>query len=153
VGPPSDTDQPPAPPEVVSAPSEAPLIAIATPSPAIAFAEPVKAVPQQQTLVTTPTKVAPAPDSPKRLTFGEGEGRQPSPEYPREAQLAHQQGSVLVRFIVGEDGRVQSAAVQTPCPFAMLNQAAVRGVRDSWRFARGTVRTYEVTIIYTLKSR
>jgi periplasmic protein TonB len=158
--------QPPAPPAAAIAPSAPPLIAVATPSPAISFAVPVEgptrivdakeAVPLPRN--TTPaTQQAPSqavapqrPAAPQRLTFGQGEGAQPPPEYPREAAFAHEQGTVLIRFTVDEDGRVLDAQVAKPCPYAMLNRAALRAVRDTWRFAPGSVRSYEVPIEFQL---
>ena len=92
-----------------------------------------------------------APPTAQRLTYGQGEGRQPAPEYPREAAMAHQQGTIVVRFTVGEDGHVQNAQAITPCPYALLNQAAVRAVRENWRFRTGPVRTFEVSIEFQLK--
>ncbi len=68
--------------------------------------------------------------------------------------MAHQQGSVVVRFIVGENGKVQSAQAVVPCPFALLNQAAVRAVRENWRFRPGPPSrgNYEVTIVFQLRT-
>jgi protein TonB len=86
----------------------------------------------------------------RHLTFGVGEGRQPSPEYPREAGMARQQGTVVVRFTVGEDGSVLGAQVQTPCRWPLLNQAAVRAVRDRWHFQPGGVRSFDVSIQFEL---
>lgn len=144
-----DADQPPAPLTAPAVAAEAAMTPLAIPFAANpAFVEPMRS--QTSDVIAT---TAPAVAQPRHLTFGQGEARQPVPEYPREAQLAHQQGSVLVRFTVGEDGKVRSAEVATPCPFAILNQAAARGVRDTWRFAPGPVRNYEVTIEYTLKRR
>jgi protein TonB len=85
-----------------------------------------------------------------RLTFGEGEGRQPPPEYPRQAILARQQGTVGLRFTVGEDGRILSVEVTLPSRWPLLNQAAERAVRDTWRFNPGPRRIYEVPIEFDL---
>jgi outer membrane biosynthesis protein TonB len=109
------------------------MIAVAAATPSIAFAQPVEtsaktqivepkqAIPVRPPSVaatqTTPQYAGNAPTNPQRLTYGQGEGRQPAPEYPLEAKLAHQQGSVIVRFTVGEDGRVQNAGQQAvPIP-------------------------------------
>ena len=86
----------------------------------------------------------------QHLVFGRGEGKQPKPEYPLEAKLAHQQGTVVVEFTVGEDGRVQNAKVIESCPFPLLNQSAVRTVREQWRFRPGPARTLQVPIEYQL---
>lgn len=135
--------QPPAPPAAVAAPAAPAMAAVAVPpSPAITFAQPAQTPPQTATH---------QPDKPQRIVYGQGEGRQPAPEYPPEAATAHQQGSVVVRFIVGQDGRVQSAQAYKPCPFPLLNQSAVRAVRETWRFRPGPVRNYEVTIQFQLQ--
>ena len=93
---------------------------------------------------------AETPGPAQRLTLGVGEGRQPRPEYPEEAIRAGQEGRVVVRFTVGEDGRVAAAEVREPSKWSLLNRAAVRGIQRRWRFARGPVRVYEVNIVYRL---
>jgi periplasmic protein TonB len=158
---------PPAPPEQAAVPPAQPLVTLAVPSPSIAFAQPTKSpsriVDARQAASAQPQPVAATlpsagretatPAAPKQLTYGEGEGRQPKPEYPREAIMARQQGTVVVQFTVGEDGRVQSAKAASPCPFAMLNQAAVRAVRETWRFREGPKRVFEVSIEFELGRR
>jgi TonB family protein len=166
--------QPPAPPEAAVAPASPPLAAVATPSPAIAFAVPVEgptrivaakqAIPARadtapatassEALARPSTGVQPSSAAtPRQITFGEGEGKQPAPEYPREAVIARQQGTVVVRFTVGEDGRVLEASASKPSPYALLNQAAVRKIREAWRFAKGPKRVLEVSIEYELKQK
>jgi periplasmic protein TonB len=146
IPPPQSTSAPPdavvppplAPDSTPPAPALTPILA---PSPAIAFAKPVEAPPR-------PTQVV-APQV-QRLTYGVGEGLQPDPDYPSEAAMNHQQGTVVVRFTVNTDGRVESAQAATPCPWPLLNQAAVRAVRETWRFEPGSVRVYEVAIQFEL---
>jgi protein TonB len=129
-----------------SPPAAAPpdLAAVAAPSPAIAFAEPVDAPVH---MVETPHV---APNSVIQLTYGEGEGEQPAPEYPSEAVRAGQEGTVVVRMTVAEDGRVTQAQAISPSPWPVLNSAAVRAVRSTWRFRRGPVRIYEVSIQFQI---
>ncbi len=152
----------PLPPELqpLSPPKAPPLIAVAEPSPAIAFALPVEApsqvVPAAQAGFVTPkpavTEASPAaiPQT-QQLTFGEGEGKQPAPEYPRRAMTAGQEGIVVVRFSVGEDGRVVAAQANPPCVWPLLNEAAVRVVRERWRFRPGAMRLYQVSIQFVLR--
>ncbi len=135
----------PSPPPEMSAPPQQPVVV--APSPAIAFAEPVKV--QVHVVETSPSVVVTQP-SVIQLTFGEGEGEQPPPEYPDEARFAGQEGTVVVRLRVGEDGRVSDATASSPSPWPLLNSAAVRAVRNTWRFRRGAVRTYEVSIQFQL---
>jgi protein TonB len=172
-GPPPPTPEvqplvaPPPPADLVVAPAP-PLVAVAVPNPAIPFALPVEqpsrivdakqAVPPARPTtpmspqVTIPARsTGPPTGVPQRLTFGEGEGAQPAPLYPREAVMARQEGTVIVRFTVGADGSVQKAEASKPSSSAMLNQAAVRAVRETWRFRAGPVRLYEVAIEFELR--
>jgi len=144
-----DAKPPPDAASITDAPTSPQLIPVAAPSPAIAFARPVAG----PTTMVSARQAAPATTGPavQRLVYGSGAGRQPKPEYPREAALAHEEGTVLVRFTVDESGSVTSASAAEPCAFSLLNQAAVRTIRDDWRFPRGVVRQYEVSITFQLK--
>ncbi|MGA2233285.1 MAG: energy transducer TonB, partial [Tepidisphaeraceae bacterium] len=160
----ADDPQPPAPPAMAAAPPPPPaLMSVAAPSPQVAFAMPVKgpakivdaskAVPARPA-PTPATQVASAgPPAVRRIVYGQGEGVQPAPEYPREAVIAHEQGTVLVRFTVDAEGNVQSAEAESPSPWPLLNQAAIRAVQDTWRFAPGAPRSYEVNIQFQLRAR
>jgi protein TonB len=110
---------------------------------AAAFAAPVETV-----KTNTAAQFVPAP---QQLTYGQGEGRQPAPDYPYRARREGQEGVVKVRFLVGEDGRVMSAEAASPSPWPMLNDSAVRAVRERWRFRGGTMRNYEVAIRFQLR--
>jgi protein TonB len=164
------------PAETVEIPALPPLAPVAAPGAAVAFAVPVEGptrlVEAKQALPRRPADTAAAPardarppnaaappptaapgSAPQQLTFGEGEGKQPAPEYPREAVIARQEGTVVVRFTVGTNGRVRKAEASTASSSALLNQAAVRAVRETWRFSPGPVRSYEVSIQFELKER
>ncbi len=131
-----------------------PAIPVAEPSPAIAFAVPVegatRVVPFNQAVYGRPSKPVPTV---QRLTFGVGEGQQASPEYPREAIEQHQEGTVVIRLVVGTSGLVTSAEVIQPCPWPLLNESAVRTVRHQWRFAPGSARVYDVPIHFQITSQ
>jgi protein TonB len=137
-----------------SAPSDEmapPPIPVAEPSPAIAFAVPVegatRVVPFNQAAYGRPAKPSPVV---QQLTYGVGEGQQPAPEYPTQAIEQHQEGTVVVRFVVGESGLVTSAEAIRPCAWPLLNESAVRTIRHSWRFGPGAVREYEITIHFQI---
>ena len=100
--------------------------------------------------VAPPIAAPPAAPPVAHLTFGQGEGRQPPPEYPRDAVQAGQEGTVVLRFQVDETGRVTSVNVAAASRWPLLNQAAVRAVRDTWRFAPGSERLFEVPIEFQL---
>lgn len=155
---PSLSEPPPLTPPV-SIP-EPPTFTVAEPSPTIAFAVPVQApatvVEAKQASYRTPEvtpTVVPAPPAPaaRPLTFGQGEGKQPAPDYPRQALREGQEGTVVVRFMVGENGRVLSAEPSSPSAWPLLNDAALRVVRQRWRFSTGILRAYEVAIHFQLQ--
>ena len=134
-----------------------PMTLVAEPD-AVAFAMPVEG----PVMIVEPAKAifaAAPPIEPKpavaappvqTLTYGQGEGRQPAPEYPYRARREGQEGVVGIRFSVGEDGRVLTAEAFSPCPWKLLNDSALRVVRDRWRFRTGAVRLYEVSIRFQL---
>jgi len=144
----------PATPPNESAPPQPP--AIAPPSPSVAFTEPVNAPahavespPIQESRTNSPRIDATRPAL-IRLTYGEGEGEQPAPQYPVEAVIAGEEGTVVVRFAVNEDGRVTDAVTQVPCRWPVLNYAAAHAIRETWRFGKGPPRSYEVSIQFQL---
>jgi protein TonB len=132
------------PPNDDAAPALPQPFAVVEPSPAIAFALPVEAS------VHPAIVAAPAAQAPVQLTFGEGEGKQPKPEYPIEAAIAREQGTVGILLTVGEDGRVLSAEATSPSRWPMLNQSALRTIRRSWRFPAGRARSYQIAIQFVL---
>jgi periplasmic protein TonB len=151
---------PPPPPEALTPPLLLAPIAVAQPDPAIAFALPVdgpfRIVEAQLADDTVPpitNGIVPstaASPSAQPLTFGQGEGRQPAPEYPATARRLGQEGTVGVRLLVGESGRVLSAEAVLPSPWPLLNEAATRAVRERWRFRSGPARVYEVAIRFEI---
>lgn len=137
-------------------PEAPPMIAVAEPSPAVAFALPVEApakiVDVKSARSTRPAEQTTIEAAPVRtLTFGSGEGKQPAPGYPARARREGQEGVVLVRFTVAENGRVLSADTASPSPWSLLNESAVRTVRERWRFPPGDLRLYEVAIRFQMR--
>src|SRR6202012_1890149 len=98
-------------PDAPAQPDIPPPLPVAEPLPAIAFALPV-AGPVRVTSVRQASSsralsaMGTAHPVPQTLTFGEGEGRQPAPDYPARARREGQEGAVTVRFTVGADGHV-----------------------------------------------
>jgi protein TonB len=84
------------------------------------------------------------------LTLGQGEGRQPAPLYPHDAQLAAQEGSVTARFTVDPSGHVTTLTLTAPSRWPALNQAAANAIKNTWRFAPGPPRVFDVTIDFQL---
>ena len=56
------------------------------------------------------------------------------PDYPEEARRNKEQGVVLLRLVVSEAGRVEDAVVEKSSGHVLLDQAALRAVKN-WRFA------------------
>jgi periplasmic protein TonB len=137
----------PLPPQATPQQSPPALSTPAAPSSAVSFAIPTKLLPQPSIRSARPI----ATPTTQQLIYGQGEGVQPAPEYPIEAQLAGQHGVVVIRFTVNQDGNVTRAQVISPSPWPLLNQSAVRAVRETWRFRAGSVRSYEVSIQFVLR--
>jgi protein TonB len=87
----------------------------------------------------------------QNLIMGVGEGRQPAPEYPHDALARHQEGTVIIQFMVGTSGEVLSAEVWQSSPYPMLNSEALRTVRGRWHFGAGPVRLYRVPIRFRIQ--
>jgi periplasmic protein TonB len=156
--PPPNLLQPPPMTKPAIVPPAPPMMAVAAPSPRIAFAVPVAApariVPAEQasfrTVEKPPVEVAPTAPTPQPLTFGQGEGKQPAPEYPRQSLREGQEGVVTMHVTVGEDGRVLAAQAVKPSPWPLLNNAALRVARSRWRFEPRGLRTVEISVRFEL---
>jgi len=146
---PQVTEPAPPAPQTPAIPAAPPMAEVAIPTPAVAFAVPTSRPTQLSTVrpVVTSSAISQAPQV-EHITFGVGEGNQPPPDYPLEAQLDHEEGTVAVRFQVAEDGHVSSAEIASPCNWPLLNQSALRAVRDTWQFAAGKPRLLEVEFQY-----
>ncbi|HVS72096.1 MAG TPA: energy transducer TonB [Phycisphaerae bacterium] len=177
--PPSPTPQPapvatplpaPAAPQPPALPAAPAMIPVAAPDPALSFAVPIAGLtrlvsPEQASGAMPPSGAAgdghagapgpppPAPPPPPQvaqLTLGQGEGNQPLPDYPRQAILEHQQGTVRLRFSVNPAGKVTHIDIIAPSPWPLLNQAARDAVLHTWHFPPGKPRLYEVPIEFQL---
>jgi TonB family protein len=78
-------------------------------------------------------------------------GRMPAPRYPLEARNKGQTGTVLIEFTIDPSGRVSSAHVAAPCPWSLLNQEALRAVKN-WKFPPGSAMTYKKPIVFKLQN-
>jgi TonB family protein len=115
---------------VPAAPSVPALPAVAAPSPAIAFALPVNAPPRAaQNRAAVQRAVA------TQVFVSGADGNQPKPEYPVECQTAGQEGTVRIDFLVTSEGRITDARITQPCEWPLLNQSALRCVREQWSFS------------------
>ena len=127
---------PPPPPEL--APPPPPFI----PPPEINIARPPP--PPQSTaptVVTTVKPVAPPPTAPAPVSVLPRIDAQRShePEYPPQSRRLGEQGAVVLQVLVDADGRVLEAKLVKSSGFGRLDQAALEGVKTSYRFVPGTV--------------
>jgi periplasmic protein TonB len=58
----------------------------------------------------------------------------PAPRYPESARVRNEQGTVVLRVLVGADGLVERVEVAHSSGFASLDRAAIETVRARWRF-------------------
>lgn len=156
---------PPSLPRLANPVTALPALAVAEPNPAISFPIPVQApvnttsaaaaslaveAPSSKSATSVAVGTDPGPSAPQVLQYGLGEGKQPAPDYPAAARRLGQQGTVRVRFTVGADGRVLEAEAVPPAAPALLTEAALRTIRDRWRFKTGALRRYEVSVRFEL---
>ena len=60
-------------------------------------------------------------------------GRRVQPEYPRSAQRRGQEGVVLIRVLISENGKREDIQIHKPSRYALLNTAAMKAVKK-WKF-------------------
>jgi protein TonB len=97
------------------------------------------APPPPITVTTTPppkqvTVAAPPPTGP--VTVGNLDERLlegSPPRYPMESRRKREQGTVVVRLLIGTDGRVSEISIAQSSGFARLDQAALQAIRG-WRW-------------------
>ena len=135
--PPIPSDPPPRPDR-----PEKRIIAVAPPeAPRAAPPPPVRPPPPP---APNPTKATPAPRGNRK------------PDYPRQAIDRNLQGRVLLMVEVRPDGSVGTIEVKTSSGHGILDQAAIRAVRD-WTFTPATAQgrpvrsLVEVPIRFTLE--
>ena len=60
------------------------------------------------------------------------------PPYPAMSKRLGESGRVVVRVLIGPDGRAQDARIQRSSGFERLDDAALEAARDRWRYVPGT---------------
>lgn len=150
--PPAPAPQPPqpAPPvvrKVAPAPAPRPLPS-PKPAPAIAPAQPsvssdtpaAPPVTAPAAPAPAPVAAAPAPASPapkvELPTSNADYLNNPPPQYPRASFRLGEEGTTVVRVLIGPDGRAQDAQVARSSGFTRLDQAAEQTARN-WRYVPG----------------
>jgi protein TonB len=102
---------------------------LAVEAPAVLPDEPVTYVPPEPVVVAPPMPAQPV------MLSGELSVSCPErspPNYPARSRRLNEQGRVLLRVELGEDGRVSSVAVKTSSGFPLLDEAATSAVK-TWR--------------------
>ncbi len=119
--------------------------------------EPVAAAIQRTPDLPAPAPAAPstpAPASAPASAAGTGPVKadltsnllsSPSPVFPISSRRKHESGTVVLRVVVGDDGRVDQIAVQRSSGFSALDEAALSAVRK-WRWSR-TVRDGRAIVV------
>jgi protein TonB len=143
-------------------PAENPAPAPTKPRP---VPRPSTKAPTRSTMATSPTGGSPKGKAGSKGTIGNGGqnggsgmsdakrlagGRMPAPSYPAEARAKGQTGTIVVEFIVGENGSVVSAYAKSSSPWPILNERAISAVRR-WKFPPGKVTKYVRPIVFKLK--
>ncbi len=128
---------PPKPQAQPVAPAPQPVIAT-EPSPVVAQATPAATAPaaiEASTVAATPA----APQAPARIELPSSDAaylNNPKPGYPPLSRRLGEQGKVMVRVLIGIDGKVQQAQISKSSGYERLDQTAIATVR-TWRFVPG----------------
>jgi periplasmic protein TonB len=117
-------------------------VTVAAPSDAqVAFAVPVQGavvVAKEARLASPPPPVTHAPPArPTQFDPRNAAGTFPEPTYPPLAQTHQYQGTATIEIFVDADGKITSAKVQKSSGYAILDEAALKVVKERWRF-KGT---------------
>ena len=106
-------------------------VGITTPQPPLPpIAAPVAAAPAPA------PPAAPAPPKVELPSTNADYLNNPKPVYPPLSKRLNEQGKVLVRVLIGEDGKPQKAEIRQSSGFERLDQAALRAI-EQWRFVPG----------------
>ena len=119
----------PTPLAVADAAPTAPTVQAAPPAPAPAPAPPPPG---------PPSPPAPAPEVVVQPSSNASYLNNAKPAYPAASRRLGESGRVIVRVLIGIDGRAQEARIQRSSGFDRLDQVALETARDRWRYRPGT---------------
>ena len=80
-----------------------------------------------------------APPAPPRIELPSSDAdylNNPKPPYPALSKRMGEQGKVVVRTLIGTDGRAQEVQLQQSSGYERLDQAALNAARQ-WRYVPG----------------
>jgi protein TonB len=127
--------QPASPPAVMTSAAEVPATAqsfAVAPQPGAPVPAPAAKIETAAAPAPAQAPAAPAPAvTPAR--FDANYLHNPAPAYPRASRVAGQQGQVMLKVLVSDQGSAVSVQVQRSSGFARLDDAALDTVRQ-WRF-------------------
>jgi protein TonB len=129
---PEKVELPPPPPKFVPPPP--PFI----PPPEVTIERPPPP-PVQSTAPTVITTVKPAAPEPVRVLPRLDPQRSHEPEYPPQSRRLGEQGSLVLQALIDVDGHVLESKLVQSSGFDRLDQAALDGIRSSYRFIPGTI--------------
>ena len=140
--PPKPRAAPPRPAPVVQPRPAAPVVAPAptAPAPVPAAPEPTPS-PAAAAAPAAPAPSPPAPPAPPVIvqpSTSAAHLNNPAPTYPAMSKRLGESGRVVVRVLIGPDGRAQDARIQRSSGFDRLDQVALETARDRWRYVPGT---------------
>jgi len=153
--------EPPAPPPPSFAPPPQmfvppPEVRIKTPPPpttravtAVTAERPPPAPPPAPVAVAAPP--APPPREPVRIGPRLDGARSSEPEYPPASRRLGEQGFLIVQVLVDAGGRPTEVKVQQSSGFPRLDQAAVTGIKEHYRFVPGSIDGRPEAMWFTFK--
>ncbi|MES2497166.1 MAG: energy transducer TonB [Pseudomonadota bacterium] len=137
--------EPPAPPRDKPKPEPVVVVkvqpVVLTPTPIVQTVTPPPPIAATTTPPPPKQVVAAAPQPSGPVTIGDLDEKLLEgnpPRYPLESRRKHEEGTVVLRLLIGTDGRVSDIAVAQSSGFPRLDRAALQAIR-SWRW-QPTVR-------------
>jgi protein TonB len=107
-------------------------VAVAAPTPSTAAA----AAPSPSAAVPAPAEPAPARTVPPSSSAAYLNN--PPPAYPAMSRRLGESGTVVLRVLIGVNGRAEKAQIDKSSGYERLDQAALETARDRWRYVPGT---------------
>ncbi|WP_293225394.1 energy transducer TonB [Ottowia sp.] len=124
----------PQPLAVAEAAPTAPVMAAPAPTAPVADAAPSPAA----TDTRAAPAAAPAPPAVVQPSSRAAYLNNPAPAYPAMSRRLGESGRVVVRVLIGPDGRAREAHIQKSSGYERLDQVALETARDRWRYVPGT---------------
>ena len=72
-----------------------------------------------------------ADDGPRHISAADYLGRRPNPAYPRQSQRRREQGRVVIRVLISEQGKVVQASVQQSSGHGRLDDSALKAAHQA----------------------